>query len=126
MSRGTDMCRSIMSGTSSQNGKGKMEGVCAHSSAFSTLFSMASAGFPNTALQTCVCMAIRAGKNQISPVSATRAAGTCTVLADNAHLFKGPPQWLAEGIRRDTRREPPWVVHRHFGGEKVLYGDESL
>ena len=37
-----------------------------HSSSFSTLFSMASAGFPNTALHTWVWMDMRAGRNFIS------------------------------------------------------------
>src|ERR1700722_5592928 len=42
-----------------------------HSSAFSTLFSMASAGFPNTAFQICVLMIdVKAVMNRISRLGA--------------------------------------------------------
>jgi hypothetical protein len=42
----------------------------AHSSSFETLFSIASAGFPNTAFHTWVCMDIKAGKNLTSRLGA--------------------------------------------------------
>ena len=41
-----------------------------HSSAFSTLFSMASAGLPNTARHTCVWIDMSAGRNRISRLGA--------------------------------------------------------
>lgn len=41
-----------------------------HSSTFSTLFSIASAGLPYTALQICVCIAMRAGRRRISRLGA--------------------------------------------------------
>ena len=44
-----------------------------HSSAFSTLFSMASAGLPNTALQTCVWIDMSAGRKRVSRFGALDA-----------------------------------------------------
>jgi len=56
ISRGTETLR-VMGGSLS---------ITIYSSGFSTLFSIASAGFPNTVRHTCVWMDIRAGRNRIS------------------------------------------------------------
>jgi hypothetical protein len=45
----------------------------AHSSSFSTLFSIESACLPNTARQTCAWIDRRAGKNRISRLGAREA-----------------------------------------------------
>lgn len=56
ISLGTDTCR-VRGGSLS---------MIIYSSAFSTLFSIASAGLPKVARQTCVWMNISAGRNRIS------------------------------------------------------------
>lgn len=74
ISRGTDMKR-VMGGSLSMimSAAYMISAMCkqravvdTHSSSFSTLFSIASAGFPNTARQTCVCIDINAGRKRIS------------------------------------------------------------
>jgi hypothetical protein len=80
MSRGMDMPRVIggsLSTIMSTDGRlaisGEPRDQNVHSSSFSTLFSMASAGFPNTALHTWVWMDMRAGRNFISRFGAFEA-----------------------------------------------------
>lgn len=83
MSRGTEMLR-VMIGSLSmimsmplrsdyQNELEESIRVNTHSSSFSTLFSIASAGFPKTAFQTLVWMFMSAGRNRISRFGALEA-----------------------------------------------------
>lgn len=60
------------------NGK-YVSGSFLHSSSCSTLFSIASAGFENTARQTCVCIDISAGRNRISLFGALEDASLLQV-----------------------------------------------
>lgn len=93
ISRGTDICRSMEGSLSIIISAQTSDRVCAvpkdigiHSSSFETLFSIASAGFPNTAFHTWVCMDINAGKNRTSRLGALEPDSDLQVMSSSTRV----------------------------------------
>jgi hypothetical protein len=93
MSRGTDtprvsggslsmiMTECAVSRSATEEAGGDDGDDTVHSSAFSTLFSSASAGLPKTAFHICVWMSMSAGKNRVSRLGVFEAASVRQIMS---------------------------------------------
>jgi len=93
MSRGIEMCR-VMGGSLS---------MIMYSSSFSTLFSIASAGLPNTAFHTCVWIRTSAGRSRISRLGALDEP---SVLQNRSSVTRSPTRYPIVFKRRSRSPIP--------------------
>ena len=97
-----------------------MESTNSHSSSCSTLFSIASAGFPNTAFHTCVWIDINAAMKRISRLGAFDAPSVRQVSSSRTRIpiryprtfnLRGSPKTTTLSVRRTIPIHKP---HTHL------------